>query len=233
MSGNFDELLSAALSDAFDEEIRKIEQLEKVMPSEKLKGVVLSQCKKKRPRTVVYFQHILKRCAVFVLVFFSTASLLMLTAPEVRAAVKEMLTVWTKEAVIFLFEKDSASKNFEVVEIETEYIPDGFSVSDSDINLPSYYYKEWSNSNQEQIILECVSMSSGGNYGYDQEHGKKVEIALDKDDLLFLKSTDLRYPHHLSWTEKDYFVSLTFPHEFTDKEIIKIVNNTKLIVKEI
>lgn len=232
MSGNFDDLLSAAFSEAFDEEIKAVEQMKKVKPSKQLKGVVLGLCKKEKPRAVWHFQSALKRCAVFVLVFFSTASLLMLTAPEVRAAVRSVLTVWTKEAVIFFFDKDSADKNFEVIGIEAEYIPIGFSVSDAEIDLPSYYYKEWSNLNQERIILECVPISSSGNYGYDQEHGTKEEIALDKDDLLFLKSTDSRYPHHLSWTEKDYLVTLALPYGFMDGEIIKMVENIQFIVKE-
>ena len=46
MSGNFDDLLSAAFSEAFDEEIKAVEQMKKVKPSKQLKGVVLGLCKK-------------------------------------------------------------------------------------------------------------------------------------------------------------------------------------------
>ncbi len=232
MPDKFDEMLSAALSECFDEEIKAIEHMEKVQPSAQWKKDVLSLCKKEKARTVFRFRRILGRCAIFVLVFFSSVSLMLLTAPEVQASVKNVLTIWSKEAVTFIFDGKLSNRITKIKGFDLRYLPEGFSLVDSYVEAPSYFYYEWVNSQEDRLILECMLISETAEYGYDQEHGEISFIDLDKTNLLFLKSNDPNYPHHITWSENNYLVNLTIPFDILETEIVKISNNILFITKE-
>ena len=225
MSGNFDELLSAAFSDAFDEEIREIEQMEKVIPSDKLKGAVLGLCKKEKSR-VWHFQSALKRCAVFVLVFFSTASLLMLTAPEVRAAVQQVILEWTDKALVFKFEGKAVS---EAVSVDVSYIPDGYTLTDTFDALPDMLSYTWTNDEGQEIYLSCAQISPEMNQGIDNEHGTLTDIAFSAQDVVYIKSNTVGYSSLLSWTEGGYSMLLIIPETFSDETVIKMAEGVEIV----
>lgn len=228
MSGNFDELLSTAFSEAFDEEIKAVEQMEKVKPSKQLKGVVLGLCKKEKPRAVWHFQSALKRCAVFVLVFFSTASLLMLTAPEVRAAVHQVFLKWTDKALLFSFEGKSTS---DAVSVDVSFIPDGYTLTDTFDSLPDMFSYTWTNSEGQEIYLSCLKISSGSAQIIDNEHGQVTEIPFSAEDVIYMKSNTPEDPNYLAWTKEGYSMSLETPKKFSEETIIKIAEGIQFNFK--
>ncbi|MCI9455347.1 MAG: DUF4367 domain-containing protein [Oscillospiraceae bacterium] len=225
MSGNFDDLLSAAFSEAFDEEIKAVEQMKKVKPSKQLKGVVLGLCKKEKPRAVWHFQSALKRCAVFVLVFFSTASLLMLTAPEVRAAVQQVILKWTDRALLFSFEGKSTS---DAVSVDVSFIPDGYTLTDTFDALPDMFTYTWNNDEGREIYLSCAQISPELNQGIDNEHGTLTDIAFSAQDVVYIKSNTPGWPSFLTWTQDGYSMLLDCPANFSEEMIIKIAEGIEL-----
>ncbi len=225
MSGNFDDLLSAAFSEAFDEEIKAVEQMKKVKPSKQLKGVVLGLCKKEKPRAVWHFQSALKRCAVFALVFFSTASLLMLTAPEVRAAVQQVILKWTDRALLFSFEGKSTS---DAVSVDVSFIPDGYTLTDTFDALPDMFTYTWNNDEGREIYLSCAQISPELNQGIDNEHGTLTDIAFSAQDVVYIKSNTPGWPSFLTWTQDGYSMLLDCPANFSEEMIIKIAEGIEL-----
>ena len=225
MSGNFDDLLSAAFSEAFDEEIKAVEQMKKVKPSKQLKGVVLGLCKKEKPRAVWHFQSALKRCAVFALVFFSTASLLMLTAPEVRAAVQQVILKWTDRALLFSFEGKSTS---DAVSVDVSFIPDGYTLTDTFDALPEDFSSTWNNGEGQEIYLSCMQISQGAFQAIDNEHGDITDIAFSAQDVVYIKSNTPDWPSFLTWTQDGYSMLLDCPANFSEEMIIKIAEGIEL-----
>lgn len=225
MFDNFDELLTAALSDSLDEEIRSIEQIEKVQPSEKMKGVVLGLCKKEKNHSN-YFNRVLKRCAVFLLVFFSSVSLILLTAPEVRGAVQQVILTWTEKELVFNFNGKSIFSD--AVSVNISFIPDGYVLVDTFDDLPDLLAYTWTNSREQEIYLSCFKITQGAVQGIDNEHGELSDIAFSAQDVVYIRSNTLGYPNYLSWTKDGYSVLLVVPENFSDEVIIQIAEGVKL-----
>ncbi len=228
----FDKVLTSALLDKLDEEIKMINQLEKVPPSPRVRQSILNMYEKGNSRLGFSFHPVLKRCAVFALVFLSSTSLALMAAPEVQAKVKNVLMIWSKEAVTFTFDGKLSNSIDQIKGFDLCYLPEDFSLIDTYTEVPSYFYYEWRNSQENRLILECMLISETTEYGYDQEHGVISPINLDKTDLLFLKSNDPNYPHHITWSENNYLVNLTIPFDMPELEIVKISNNIIFITKE-
>jgi len=228
MSGKFDELLSTALSDCLDEEIKAVDQMEKVQPSPEWKGAVLSLCKKENKRRF-HFQRFLKRCAVFVLVFFSSASLLMLTAPEVRGAVQQVILKWTDKALFFNF--NGSSMFSDVVSVNATFIPSGYVLTDTFDALPDDFSYTWTNNEGQEIYLSCFKISQGAAQLIDNEHGELADISFSAPDIVYIKSNISGYPNYLSWTKDGYSILLETPKEFSEEAIIKIAEGIQFTFK--
>lgn len=227
MPDKFDEMLSAALSACFDEEIKAIEHMEKVQPSAQWKKDVLSLCKKEKARTVFRFRRILGRCAIFVLVFFSSVSLMLLTAPEVQGAVQEVILKWTDKALEFNFEGKSAF--LDAVSVNVSFIPEGYMLTDTFNALPGMFSYTWNNDEGQEIYLSCLKISPESYQGIDNEHGELTNIDFLAKDTVYIKSNTKGWPNFLSWTQDGYSMLLETPENFSDEAVIKIAEGVKLI----
>lgn len=224
---NFDEVLASALSDKLDEEIEVINRLEKVSPSPKLRQSVLDMCNKKNSILSSCFPSVLKRCAVFALVFFSSVSWLLLTAPEVQGAVQQVILKWTDEALEFKFEGESVFPD--AVSVNVSYLPDGYRLTDSFDSLPDMSNYTWLNNEKQEIYLSCLKISQGASQGIDNEHGTLTDIDFPAKDVVYLKSNTAGYSSLLSWTEEGYSMLLIIPETFSDEAVIKIAEGVELI----
>ncbi len=228
---SFNEVLTLALSDKLDEEIKMINQLEKDPPSPKLRHSILKKCQQRSSRLDFYIHPVLKRCAIFVLVFFSSVSLMLLTMPEVQAAVQQVILKWTDKALEFKFEGESVFPD--AVSVNVSYLPDGYRLTDSFDSLPDIFDYSWNDHAawewQWQICLSGMKISEGASQGIDNEHGDITDIAFSAQDVIYLKSNTPGYPSYLSWTENGYSMLLIIPETFSDEVIIKIAEGVELI----
>lgn len=226
---NFDEVLASALLDKLDKEIEVINRLEKVPPSPKLRQSVLDMCNKKNSILSSCFPSVLKRCAVFALVFFSSVSWLLLTAPEVQGAVQQVILKWTDEALEFKFEGESVFPD--AVSVNVSFIPDGYMLTDTFDSLPDLLSYTWANINNEEqkIDISCFKISQGASQGIDNEHGELTDIDFEAKDIIYLRSNTVGYPSYLSWTQDGYSMLLIIPETFSDAVIIKIAEGVELI----
>lgn len=225
---SFDELLAIALSDSLDEEIKMIEKMEKVTPSPRMRFWIWKMKMKSAWRRS---GKLLTRCAVLALVFFSAASLCVLTPQDVRATAKDILVFWTREEVTFLFDRNGEHMEAEeeLTAVELTYLPEGFAIGNTTDELPFYCHKSWSNNKGQSFTLDCDWILEGGQISFHRHDHVESLIDLDKDNLLFFKSAASDAPHYLCWSENNYFISLAFSANFSDEEILKIAKGITFI----
>lgn len=150
-----------------------------------------------------------RKGAAVAAVFIAILSALLLTNPEVRAAVKNAFNVfveWTEKFTSYTFRGTEASA--EPVEWEPAYVPEGFEVSYYDF---LYGSTEIQYTNQEGIVILFISSPPDGVslHAIDNEHQKYERTEINGVEYEIFAADSLEYMSYVSWVDNGYFFSIS------------------------
>ena len=134
---------------------------------------------------------------------------------EIKTFIKHIY----EEYIEITFGESGSSTPESIEEIyELTYVPEGYALKKSTIDeiIVGYTYIS---STGEEIIFGQQPLSA--YYGFDNENGYSSIIVLENYEV-FCKKSDL-YSTYL-WSNGKYSLSLTTSEDFTEEELIKIIN---------
>ena len=134
---------------------------------------------------------------------------------EIKAFIKDIY----EEYIEITFGESGSSTPESIEEIyELTYVPEGYVLKKSTIEeiIVGYTYLS---STGDEIIFGQQPLSA--YHGFDNENGYSSIIVLENYEV-FCKKSDL-YNTHL-WSNGKYSLSLTTSEDFTEEELIKIIN---------
>lgn len=166
----------------------------------------------------------LERAAVIVLCMISLFFALIMTSPEVRAAVENVILKWYDKYTEFIFTDVSIGFDAEKVEdVEIGYVPEDFILDFEEEEKQRFLYYKNSNDEEKYLTIEIF-------------YSENTNISMDNERYIYEKLTVNSCEAWLSYSDSDDFksiilvgpnVTVCIAGMLSVDEIIKIAENVK------
>ena len=154
---------------------------------------------------------------VKVLMIAAVLSALLLTAfvvPSSREYIIDNFDIFSRYRIT------ENNKNSVIGEITVGYIPEGFELESSEIQLKHIYYRYISDDNKEFVVSK---FSSSIEVDFDTENGFVEKIIVNEKTYTYF--VDINNYSYLLWSENDYIYQIDGP--ISKDELLKIAETVK------
>lgn len=215
----FDLILADALEECLDEELKKYDELNK--PHEfseeykrKMRKITNSVGRKDR---IKIYKRIAVRSVVSIAAAFGIVFGVLLTQPEVFAAVKNVFrSVFDKYEYVG---DEITVENFDD-SFRLGYVPDGYFLSNG-AYFPAYVVLIYAKENE--VIEFNYGIADSLSRSYDNEHNLLETFTIGKIEYYYYKSNDSDFYDSLLWYDSGYSFSLNA--QLSKDEFVKIAEN--------
>ncbi len=220
----FNAILAEALEDCLDDELKKYDEIKfdrthEFSPQYKKKRrkIINSVGRKNR---IKKYKHIAVRSVISIAAAFGLVFGVLLTQPEVYAAVKNVFrSVFDKYDEYEYVSEELTVENFDD-SFRLGYVPDGYLLSNG-VYSPAYVILTYEKENE--IIEFNYGIADSLSASYDNEHNLFETFTVDKIEYYYYKSNDKDFYSTLLWYENGYVFSLDA--QLSKDEFIKIAEN--------
>lgn len=167
----------------------------------------------------------LERAAVVVLCIISLFFALIMTSPEVRAAVENVILKWYDKYTEFIFTESTTGLVAEKIEdVEIGYIPEGYVLDGEDVSSKgkSLYYSNLKNP-ENYLVIE-VFYNDSTSVAIDNERFIYEKIFVNSNEAWFAYSNNEDFKNLILVGENVTAFVVGF---ITKEDIIKIAENIK------
>lgn len=222
----FDAVLAEALEECLDKELKKYEEIELDEPHEfspqykkKMRKIINSVGRKERVKKL---KTIVVRTAVSLAAAFGLIFGVLLTQPEVYAAVQNVIrSIFDEYDKYEYVGKELTVENFDD-SFRLGYVPEGYNLSLGNYS-PAYIMLTYTNENDK--ILFIYGIADGLVANYDNEHNSFETFSSDGIEYYYYKSNDEDFFNTLLWYDNGYlFVVNAY---LSKDELVKIAENVK------
>ncbi|NLO10475.1 MAG: DUF4367 domain-containing protein [Clostridiales bacterium] len=225
----FEALFRQAVIDEYKEEIESIPQKKELMrivslsPEFEIRMKLLFDNDRKRD-IYIKFMHYGKRVAVVFLLAVTILSLVLLTNPEVRAAIKNTIIEWYDKYTSIIFHgKEEADNDIdETKEFVFEYIPEGFSESWVE-RLGKITDMEYVNDQGETIYISYWPDTINTNISIDNENHIIESTTISGYEAYTAEATNEDFDNGIIWSMEGYRFNIWSKQPI--KELIKIIES--------
>jgi len=222
----FNAILAEVLEDCLDDELKKYDEIKfdrthEFSPQYKKKRrkIINSVGRKNR---IKKYKHIAVRSVISVAAAFGLVFGVLLTQPEVYAAVQNVIrNVFDKYDKYEYVSEELTVENFDD-SFRLGYVPDGYLLSNG-FYSPAYVRLTYTNENNE--ILFTYGIADSLSASYDNEHNSFETFSADGIEYYYYKSNDEDFYSTLLWYENGYAFSLDA--QLSKDELVKIAENIK------
>lgn len=222
----FDAVLAEALEECLDKELKKYDELALNEPREfspqykkKMRKIINSVGRKDR---ITKYKRISIRAVVSIAAAFGLIFGVLLTQPEVYAAVQHVIrSVFDKYDKYEYVGEELTVENFDD-SFRLEYVPEGYYLSEglySSIDVTLFY------TNKTNEITFEYAIADGLISYYDNEHNSYEILNLNGIEYQYYESNDIDFNNKLIWYEDGYVFSI-YAH-LSKEELVKIAENVK------
>lgn len=222
----FDAVLAEALEECLDKELKKYDELALDKPHEfspqykkKMRKIINSVGRKDRVKN---FRTIVIRTAVSLAAAFGLIFGVLLTQPEVYAAVQNVIrNVFDKYDKYEYVGEELTIESFDN-SFRLGYVPEGYYLSEglySSIDVTLFY------TNKTDKITFEYAIADGLISYYDNEHNSYEILNLNGVEYQYYESNDIDFNNKLIWYEDGYAFSI-YAH-LPKGELVKIAENIK------
>ena len=220
----FDLVLTEALKEYMDSELKAVDGLVMEEPHElspqfkkKLKKAINSIGRQDR---IKKYKHIAVRGIISAAAAFGLIFGVLLTQPEVFAAVKNVFrNVFDKFDKYEYVGEEVTVDNFDN-SFRLGYVPDGYYLSEGNYTL-SYIMLTYTNETDD-LIFEYGIANDLTAY-YDNEHNSYYEFEHNGAEYFFYESNDSDFKNMIMWFEDGY--SFSIAAHLSKEELVKIAEN--------
>ncbi len=220
----FNAILAEALEDCLDDELKKYDEIKfdrthEFSPQYKMKRrkIINSVGRKNR---IKKYKHIAVRSVISIAAAFGLVFGVLLTQPEVYAAVKNVFrSVFDKYDKYEYVSEELTVENFDD-SFRLGYVPDGYFLSNGSYSLA---YVSLTYTNEKDKILFKYGIADSLTASYDNEHNSFETFSSDGIEYYYYKSNDEDFYSTLLWYENGYAFSLNA--QLSKDELIKIAEN--------
>ncbi len=222
----FNAILAEALEDCLDDELKKYDEIKFDRTHE------FSQQYKKKRRKIINsvgrknrikkYKHIAIRSVISIAAAFGLVFGVLLTQPEVYAAVKNVFkSVFDKYDKYEYVGDEITVENFDD-SFRLGYVPEGYYLSLGDYS-PVYIRLTYTNENDK--ILFIYGIANALTASYDNEHNSFETFSADGIEYYYYKSNDEDFYSTLSWYESGY--TFVINAHLPKDELVKIAENVE------
>lgn len=220
----FDIILAEALEECLDEELKRYDEIKLDKPHEfskeykrKMRKIANSVGRKDR---IKKYKRIAVRSVISIAAAFGLVFGVLLTQPEVFAAVKNVFrSVFDKYDRYEYVGGEITVENFDD-SFRLGYIPDGYLLSNG-VYSPAYVVLTYEKGNE--IIEFDYGIADSLSISYDNEHNLFETFTVDKINYYYYISDDKDFCDTLLWYDSGYFFSLNA--QLSKEEFVKIAEN--------
>ncbi len=224
----FDLVLKEALQESLDRELREIDEMVANSPphefspqfEKRMKKLINSIGRKDR---IKKYKRIAVRTVVSIAAAFGLIFGVLLTQPEVSAAVQNVIrTVFDRYDKYDYIGEELTVDNFNN-NIRLGYVPDGYYLSSGDYSHISVSLT-YVNKDKNEIMFD-YGIADGASSFYDNEHNSYCNFTVKGIEYFYYESNDNDFYNTLVWYEDGYAFSI-FAH-LSKEELVKIAENIK------
>lgn len=218
----FDLILADALEECLDEELKKYDELNK--PHEfseeykrKMRKITNSVGRKDR---IKIYKRIAVRSVVSIAAAFGIVFGVLLTQPEVFAAVKNVFkSVFDKYDKYEYVGDEITVEKFDD-SFRLGYVPDGYMLSNG-VYSPAYVVLTYENGNK--IIEFKYGIANNISASYDNEHNIFDTFTVDGNEYYYYESNNKDFNDSILWYDSGYSFGLNA--QLSKEEFVKIAEN--------
>ncbi|MCM1060989.1 MAG: DUF4367 domain-containing protein [Eubacterium sp.] len=224
----FDVILAEALKECLDEKLKEYDELVANSPPHEFSPEFEKKMKKiknsiGREDRIKKYKRIAVRSIVSVAAAFGLIFGVLLTQPEVSAAVQNVIrTVFNQYDKYDYVGEELTVDNFNN-NIRLGYVPDGYYLSKGDYS-PAVVSLEYLDENENKIMFD-YGIADGSSSIYDNEHNSYSNFTINGIEYHYYESNDKDFYNMLVWYKDGYSFGI-FAH-LSKKELVKIAENVK------
>ena len=224
----FDLVLKEALQESLDKELQEIDEMVASSPphefspqfEKRMRKLINSIGRKDR---IKKYKRIAVRTIVSIAAAFGLVFGVLLTQPEVSAAVQNVIrTVFDRYDKYDYIGDELTIDNFND-NIRFGYVPDDYYLSSGDYlaaNVALIYKDIYDNE-----IMFDYGIADGTSSIYDNEHNSYSEFTINGIEYRYYESNDSDFPNTIVWYNKGYSFSISA--HIPKEELVKIAENVK------
>lgn len=224
----FDVVLAAALKESLEKDFQEVDELvAKAPPHEfspqfekKMKKLINSIGRKDRIKKV---KRIIVRTTVSIAASFGIIFGVLLTQPEVSAAVQNVIrTVFDRFDKYDYIGNELTVENFNN-NIRLGYVTDGYYLSNGDYS-PASVSLTYVNEYENEIMFD-YGIAKGASSVYDNEHNSYSDFTINGIEYYYYESNDNDFFDTIVWYKDGYNFSILA--HLSKEELVKIAENVK------